>query len=111
MRAVDREEGAELRGLVTLVERHGLAELRRCLGALQPEEGRADLLLTTVHKAKGREWPGVEIADDFSPFRRKAHGLERIVAEDVRLIYVALTRAREAVGIPPRLRRRFGIGR
>jgi superfamily I DNA/RNA helicase len=81
------------------------------LCGLVAEESRADLVLSTVHKAKGREWPRVAIADDFSPFRRMKHGRETVSREDVRLIYVALTRAREAVEIPPRLRRRFEIPR
>jgi superfamily I DNA/RNA helicase len=53
----------------------------------------------------------VAIADDFSPFRRGGGGHETVIREDVRLVYVAITRAREAVEIPARLRRRFGIAR
>jgi hypothetical protein len=111
VKAADSEEGADLRGTVKLVEKHGVEALRCCLHALATEETRADLVLTTVHKAKGREWARVAIADDFSPFRRGGHGLETVIREDVRLVYVAITRAREAVEIPARLRRKFGIAR
>jgi superfamily I DNA/RNA helicase len=74
-------------------------------------EGEADVVVSTVHKAKGREWSRVRVADDFSPFRNRRGGRREIQPEDVRLFYVAVTRAREEVAMPRRLRLEFGIRR
>jgi superfamily I DNA/RNA helicase len=31
------------------------------------DESQADVTVSTTHKAKGREWPKVKVADDFPP--------------------------------------------
>jgi superfamily I DNA/RNA helicase len=54
-------------------------------------EDRADRIISTAHKAKGREWESVLIADDFTPSdERQASGISR---DEQMLAYVAVTRA------------------
>lgn len=57
-----------------------------------------DVIMTTAHKAKGREWATVILGDDFpSPFNQQG---EWIGLNDMErnLLYVALTRAKELLG-------------
>jgi len=66
------------------------------------EEGEAKAVLSTAHKAKGREWDRVVLWDDFPPVWeeevRRAYlkaGSEAELREQENLLYVAMTRARE----------------
>lgn len=57
-----------------------------------------DVILTTAHKAKGREWPVVILADDFpSPFNSKGEWVGLLDMER-NLLYVAITRAMKHLG-------------
>lgn len=85
--------GSELKLLVGLVDEFGAdviqAELQRCT-----QENRADLILSTAHKSKGREWDAVQLAGDFpDPENRD------VSDEDKRLMYVAATRAKQALDV------------
>ena len=61
-------------------------------------EDTSDFIVSTAHKAKGREWKTVRLMDDFlkSKPMKETHETDLEKAE-VRLFYVALTRAREAI--------------
>ncbi|KPC60013.1 UvrD-helicase domain-containing protein [Streptomyces chattanoogensis] len=92
--------GRDLLPLVELVDEHGTAALRRALGRLSPEDS-AEVTVSTAHRAKGREWPGVRIADDFTgPDDLDDHAEDGtplpgpIDTDEARLAYVAVTRAR-----------------
>lgn len=62
-------------------------------------EERADVVLTTCHKAKGREWDNVQMAADFrSHLERLRNGLD-IYDEEVNVLYVAATRARRRLAL------------
>ena len=103
------------------MEQHGETRLIARLNETAQDERDADLVVSTAHKAKGREWDTVELADDFLPSRKTGdHGHDgddddRDGAEapldpaEVRLFYVALTRARTAVQAAPALLSRFGV--
>lgn len=81
--------GSDLRMLVDLVDEYGVDTIIDGLGQTV-EEKRADIVLSTAHKAKGREWEKVKLAGDFpDPNERD------ISDEDVRLLYVAATRAKK----------------
>lgn len=81
--------GAELATLVKLVEKY---ELSRLIGGLKKSErvkkDQADIVLSTVHKAKGQEWGGVKLANDFRHPDSKGYS-----DEETNLLYVAATRA------------------
>ncbi|WP_372614181.1 ATP-dependent helicase [Halomonas sp.] len=70
----------------------------------RPVENRADgVLITTVHGAKGLEWPLVLLAganeEDFPHYSRDNPLSEQRLEEERRLFYVAITRAREQLVI------------
>ena len=89
--------------LVRLIEERGARvlsmcnRLRECVGS--PET--AQVTVSTVHKAKGLEWPRVLVAADFNRFIRREHGVVRRNLEEACVIYVALTRARHHLLIHP----------
>lgn len=86
------EQGDDLRLLVRLVDEFGVD---RILAALDSNirEDQADLIVSTAHKSKGREWDAVQLAADFPEEPEKAS------AEELRLLYVACTRARLTLDI------------
>ncbi|HQX07376.1 MAG TPA: ATP-dependent helicase, partial [Zoogloea sp.] len=55
------------------------------------------LILSTIHSAKGREWPAVSILNTVDGCLPSdlATGSEREIEEEMRLLYVAMTRARD----------------
>lgn len=58
--------GGDLQPLVDLVDTHGTSTILRAIDQLD-DERTAEVTVSTAHKAKGREWPRVRIADDFTP--------------------------------------------
>lgn len=82
------EQGADLALLVRLVEEFTAETIISQLGGMGPEAG-ADVVLSTAHKSKGREWPVVQLGGDFRP--RDKGGRE---PSELRLLYVACTRAK-----------------
>jgi len=64
---------------------------------LTDDETQADLVFSTVHKAKGRQWPSVRIGPDFLPFMhqppQQPNPTPVLQPEEVHCLYVAVTRA------------------
>lgn len=85
------DEGADLRLMVKLIDEFGAAEIRLALDGM-PKEEDADLILSTAHRSKGREWASVKLGPDF-PLANKLSDADR------RLVYVAATRAQEELDI------------
>ncbi|XTZ18162.1 UvrD-helicase domain-containing protein [Micromonospora echinospora] len=84
--------GSDLRVFVRLIDKHGTREVIRVCDALV-DEHHADVIVSTAHKAKGREWQSVKIADDFPEPRQQEDGSHRIAEDEAMLAYVAVTRA------------------
>lgn len=82
------ELGGDLATVVDLIRDHGVDKILATLEN-QPDEDHADRVVSTTHKVKGREWPRVHLANDFRP--------SAIDVEELRLIYVAITRAQEVL--------------
>jgi hypothetical protein len=82
------DEGADLRVWVRLVEEYGVVALLEAVEQLGKEED-ADLVVSTAHSAKGREWETVRVAPDFKA-PKEGEALSRT---DAMLAYVTLTRA------------------
>lgn len=80
------EQGGELRLLVTLVDDFTVPAILHALDRVIPEES-ADVTVSTAHKSKGRQWPAVRIAEDFPTY-------DKMTLDELRLLYVAVTRAR-----------------
>jgi superfamily I DNA/RNA helicase len=77
--------GEDLKLLVNLIDKYGVDEVLRAVANSTPE-ARADVVVSTAHKAKGREWDYVVLGSDFNP--------NRTDDEELRLLYVAATRAK-----------------
>lgn len=81
----DDEQGDELKLMVNLVEDFGPDAIITALDRMIPERD-ADLVVSTAHKSKGREWNAVQLGGDFPP--------ENPSNDELRLLYVACTRAK-----------------
>ncbi|MFB6943219.1 UvrD-helicase domain-containing protein [Streptomyces sp. NPDC060286] len=93
--ADEEADGADLRVLVRLVDEHGPEAITAATDQLVPE-GAADLVVSTAHRSKGREWPTVRIHSDFrAPSPDPTTKLVTLRREEARLAYVAVTRARQ----------------
>ena len=99
---VRNEETHELQMFVNLVEARGERQLLWALGRCV-EEHNADICVSTVHKAKGRQWPSVRIFDDFFNSTPSTDD-KKLDDAELRLLYVALTRAKDELEIPKAVR-------
>lgn len=101
--AEEDPHGGEIATLVHLVDTYGTETLTRALRACVPTEAQPALTVSTAHKAKGREWDAVDLADDFhleEPVRDISSPGETgaLARDELMLGYVAVTRARHALG-------------
>jgi hypothetical protein len=85
--------GSDLKTLVKLIKAHGTEKIIRAIHSLV-DEHTAEIIISTAHKAKGREWARVRIADDFAPPYDKDG---QLLTDEVMLTYVAVTRAKEVL--------------
>lgn len=97
--------GRDLQPFVELVDTHGPEAIMTAVNALTDED-KAQVTVSTAHKAKGREWSAVRIADDFLPppdsDQQDDSGCpipEPVSDTDARLAYVAVTRARRELDL------------
>ena len=99
------EEGASLKTLVRIVERYGENNLLNALSKMNSSEHDAELIISTIHRAKGRQWNKIVIVDDFGMINEKGDDNRT----EMQLVYVALTRARVEVQIPYSITSMLGI--
>lgn len=102
---VDDGRASEIGTLVNLVDEYGTHVLEAALAQCVDQESHAEAIVSTAHKAKGREWSSVQLADDFalddamadltSADPHKVQGGR----DELMLAYVAMTRARDALGV------------
>ncbi|MFE7834751.1 UvrD-helicase domain-containing protein [Streptomyces sp. NPDC057474] len=96
--------GRDLQPLVNLVDAHGTDAILAAVAQLTAEP-QAQVTVSTAHKAKGREWPRVLIADDFARSDNASDGTspqarpEPIDDSEARLAYVAVTRTRQRLDL------------
>ncbi|MGW0315410.1 UvrD-helicase domain-containing protein [Streptomyces flavidovirens] len=92
--------GHDLLALVEVIDDHGVEVILEAVRRLHPEED-AEVVVSTAHKAKGREWPTVRIGADFEPKPSNETDADgnplplRLDIAEARLAYVAVTRARQ----------------
>ncbi|MGW7295386.1 UvrD-helicase domain-containing protein [Streptomyces xiamenensis] len=98
----ETESDATLQTFVRLVDRYSPEGLLRLIADLVPESGedpenKPDLVVSTAHKAKGREWDRVRIGGDFPQPKEDTETGEVALptAEELRLAYVTVTRAKK----------------
>ncbi len=95
----EESAGSDLKVLVRLIDSHGPETIIALVNRLVDERD-ADVVVSTAHKAKGREWPRVLVADDFREPKRKDDeppSAALIPRDDAMLAYVTVTRAREVL--------------
>jgi hypothetical protein len=86
--------GSDLKVLVQLIDSHGPDVIMDVIDRLCDED-RAETVISTAHKAKGREWDSVKIAGDFREPKKDEDGERgQVSREDAMLAYVAVTRAK-----------------
>lgn len=117
--AAQIDQDAELSKWVNLIDGHGTARLRSALERLPKDEKSATVVLSTGHKAKGREWDSVKLCDDFLMGVKikdddKAEVEDLISegvahAEELRLFYVAATRGQARLEVPPKLEEKMAV--
>jgi hypothetical protein len=109
--AADRGDG-EARRLRDIVEKHGdqLPRILSRLGTLHRErEADAAVIVSTAHKAKGREFNTVIVLDDFETpadlieRSRKDAAKTTEADQQINLLYVACTRATHRLYLAPNL--------
>ncbi len=106
----ESEEGESLKSFVSIVHTCGEETLIRNLKSVSSEEKGADLIVSTGHKAKGREWNSVTLNADFEPRASKERPPRQVLnQEEARLLYVAVTRARNLLVVPPRLAEKWHV--
>ncbi|MFJ9250303.1 UvrD-helicase domain-containing protein [Streptomyces sp. NPDC101776] len=97
--------GRDLQPLINLVDTHGADAILTAVAQLAPEP-HAHVTVSTAHRAKGREWSRVLIADDFA--RPKDSTVDETGATtppdpiddaEARLAYVAVTRTRRRLDL------------
>ncbi|MGW4469688.1 UvrD-helicase domain-containing protein [Nonomuraea sp. NPDC004354] len=85
--------GQDLKTLVKLVDSHGPERILRVVDQLV-DEHNADVVISTAHRAKGREWETVRLAADWSePYDQEGH----LIPAEAMLAYVAVTRAKQVL--------------
>lgn len=88
--------GKDLLPLVNLIEAHGTEKLIEATQSLVSEHN-ADVTVSTVHKAKGRQWDTVQVAGDFFAPRPGEGELPTIAEPEAMVGYVAVTRAQQVL--------------
>ena len=88
-----KEEGGSLSTWVTVIDRYSPDRILAALNTSARTEQQADVSISTAHKAKGREWGTVRIADDFQPSADEDGNPKGLSEPDIMLRYVAVTRA------------------
>lgn len=89
----NEKDGSDLKVFVNLIDQYGPDVVINTMDRLY-EENRADVTVSTAHKAKGREWRDVKVADDFKePKATEEKPNPEVARESAMLAYVTVTRA------------------
>jgi superfamily I DNA/RNA helicase len=94
--AQEETTGRDLLPLVNLIDTHGPERIIAATQAMVNED-QADIVASTTHKAKGREWDSVRAANDFFVPYPNDDGEVSVSDGEAMIGYVAITRAREVL--------------
>ncbi len=83
-------DAADLARFVRVIEQFSVRVIINCV----KDEAQADVVLSTAHKSKGRQWSKVRLHTDFQS------DPDKLGPEEYRLLYVAVTRAQHALDAP-----------
>jgi superfamily I DNA/RNA helicase len=85
----DSPMGGDLKPILKLIDTYSRERLLNILSSTAQDASKADITVTTCHKAKGLEWPRVRLANDF-----KSPSEDGIPStEETNILYVAASRA------------------
>lgn len=100
-----RAKEQDLMSLCSIIQKTpGIAALLDKIMAQVVENiNEASIILTTAHKSKGLEFDNVELLDDFYDIKKAMVMKTKIPVEEIKLIYVAITRAKYSVIMPKKL--------
>lgn len=96
--AEEEVDGSDLAVAVRLIDEHTPETILKYLSDM-PQENRSTVLISTAHKAKGREWEKVRIHDDFREPKRDEDGQRVLRRDEAMLAYVAVTRAKKVLDV------------
>lgn len=114
---IEKTDDVQLRMMVDVVGEYG-NDIPRLINELKskhvgdPEKGHAEMIFSTVHRAKGMEYDAVQLVDDFITEAKLEKGKEDGEElkqmqlkwnEEINLLYVAVTRAKVLLRIPEAL--------
>lgn len=96
----DANDAGDLRALVSIIDDHGADAVIAAARRLVDLEGRdrtapVDLIVSTGHKAKGREWRAVRVGGDYVEPTDPAGRPGPVERAECNAAYVTVTRARE----------------
>jgi superfamily I DNA/RNA helicase len=87
------ESAKDLRTFVKLLDDYGVDKVLGIASSTMSKPQYADVITSTAHKSKGKQYPTVRIASDFEPSEDEAAVDPGFNDAEHRLAYVALTRA------------------
>ncbi|MFF3857104.1 UvrD-helicase domain-containing protein [Micromonospora sp. NPDC002575] len=91
------QAGKDLAVFVRMIDDFGAEEIIHAADRLS-DERYAEVVISTAHKAKGREWDSVKIGDDFrQPTATEDGRAGRVPRGEAMLAYVAVTRAKQTL--------------
>jgi len=91
---IEDEGGGDLKVIVNLIDNYGV-ETVMDVANKAVDEKYADVIVSTAHKAKGREWSSVRIGTDFREPMNEDGTPSDPVKSECMLAYVSVTRAME----------------
>lgn len=91
----EEEDTDDLKRMVGIINRVGVSAVIDAIRGLVTED-KAQVTVSTAHKAKGLEWSSVKVADDFVPPQPDENSGEmpEVDPADLMLAYVTVTRAK-----------------
>lgn len=96
----DEAHYAKVRMLYKLVVENGIEALRLVIDmTVTSDSAASDVSVLTAHGAKGLEWSHVLIFNDFWMPKFRVAGKDYLVSEEIRLAYVAVTRAKRHLSV------------
>ncbi|MEQ8688666.1 MAG: 3'-5' exonuclease [Imperialibacter sp.] len=114
---IEKTEDVQLSMMVEVVKQYG-NEIPKIIKSIKErhiendDKEKAEMIFSTVHRCKGMEYDAVQIVDDFITEEKlekanvegKEGGQNKAkLAEEINLLYVAITRAKSVIHIPEAL--------
>jgi hypothetical protein len=95
------DEGRDLAVFVKMIDQLGTEAIIDAMKRLAYKAEYADVVISTMHKAKGLQWLSVQIHTDVKAPKQNTDGrfTEELSEEMAMLLYVACTRAEQNLGI------------